>query len=68
MEALEGDIWDAILNHRPAILNHRPANHDLQFDDDGEFEDENGNFLKYGQVMRLVKKELVNKGIIEKAN
>ena len=61
MEALEGDIWDA-------ILNHKPVNHDLQFDDDSEFEDENGNFLKYGQVMRLVKKELVNRGIIEKAN
>jgi len=60
MEALEGDIWDA-------ILNHRQADHDLQFDDDGEFEDENGNFLKYGQVMKLVKQELVKKGILEKA-
>lgn len=61
IEALDSDIWDAI-NH------HRPADHSLQFDDDGEFEDENGNFLKYGQVMRLVKKELVNKGILQKAN
>lgn len=59
-EALESDIWDA-------IMSHRPADHSLQFDDDGEFEDENGNFLKYGQVMRLVKKELVNRGILEKA-
>ena len=59
-EALESDIWDA-------ILNHRPADHSLQFDDDGEFEDENGNFLKYGQVMKLVKQELVNRGILQKA-
>lgn len=61
IEALDSDIWDA-------INNHRPADHSLQFDDDGEFEDENGNFLKYGQVMRLVKRELVNRGILEKAN
>ena len=61
MEALEADIWDA-------ILNHKKADHDLQFDDDGEFEDENGNFLKYGQVMRIVKKQLVEDGILEKAN
>lgn len=61
MEALESDIWDA-------ILNHKQADHDLQFDDDGEFEDENGNFLKYGQVMRIVKKQLVEDGILEKAN
>lgn len=61
MEALESDIWDA-------ILNHKQADHDLQFDDDGEFEDENGNFLKYGQVMRIVKKQLVEDGILEKAS
>lgn len=57
VEALDSDIWDA-------ILNHRTPDHDLQFDDDGEFEDENGNFLKYGQVMKLVKHELVRKGIL----
>lgn len=60
IEALESDIWYAI-NH------NKPVDHSLSFDDDGEFEDENGNFLKYGQVMRLVKKELVNRGIISKA-
>lgn len=33
---------------------------------DGEFEDENGNFLKYGDVMKLVKVELKNRNIIRK--
>lgn len=32
---------------------------------DGEFEDENGNFLKYGEVMKMVKQELVNRGILK---
>lgn len=30
---------------------------------DNEFEDENGNYLKYGDVMKLVKVELKNRGI-----
>lgn len=60
LEALESDVWDA-------IMHHRKADHSLQFDDDGEFEDENGNFLKYRQIMNLVKKELVNRGIIARA-
>lgn len=60
LEALEADIWDA-------ILNHKQADHSLSFDDDGEFEDENGNFLKYRDVMKLVKQELVNKGILKLA-
>ena len=32
---------------------------------DGEFEDENGNYLKYGEVMKMVKQELVNRGILK---
>ena len=48
-------------------MHHRPSDHDMQFDADGEFEDENGNFLKYGQVMRLVKQELVKRRILQVA-
>ena len=32
---------------------------------DNEFEDENGNYLKYGDVMKLVKAELKNRGIFK---
>ena len=35
---------------------------------DNEFEDENGNFMKYGQVMKLVKQRLASKGIMQKGN
>lgn len=35
---------------------------------DNEFEDENGNFMKYGEVMKLVKKRLADKGYMQKGN
>ena len=61
-EALDSDVWDAINHHRDASEAI-----ELQFDEDGEFEDENGNFLKYKDVMKLVKQELVKKGYMQKA-
>lgn len=60
IESLESDVWDKILRHQPLTDDER----NLSFDD-GEFEDENGNFLKYGDVMKLVKQELVNRGILK---
>ena len=60
MDALEGDVWEKILSHKGTTEEERS----LMFDD-GEFEDENGNFLKYGDVMKLVKAELVNRGILK---
>ena len=33
---------------------------------DNEFENENGDFMKYGEVMKLVKQELVNRGYMKK--
>ena len=62
IDSLEGDIWDRILNHKPMTDDER----ELTFND-GEFEDENGNFLKYGQVMKLVKEDLVKRGILKKS-
>lgn len=61
LEALDSDVWDKINRHQDASEAI-----ELQFDEDGEFEDENGQFLKYGQVMKLVKQELVNRGILKK--
>ena len=62
IDSLESDVWDNILNHRSMTEDERA----LTFDD-GEFEDENGNFLKYGQVMKLVKENLVRRGILKKS-
>ena len=63
MEDLEERAWDWI-NRRPGA-----SERDLTttFDDDGQFEDESGNFLKYKDVMKLVKKELVNRNILKVA-
>lgn len=62
IEALDADVWDRILNHQTT-----QGFNDLQFDEDGTFEDENGNFLKYGEVMKLVKQELVNRKVLKVA-
>ena len=62
LEALDSDVWDAIRSNKDSSEAMS-----LQFDGDGEFEDENGKFLKYGQVMKLVKQELVNRKILRKA-
>ena len=62
IESLESDIWDKILHGKPMTDDER--NLTLA---DGEFEDENGNFLKYGQVMKLVKEDLVKRGILKKS-
>lgn len=35
---------------------------------DNEFEDENGNRMKYGEVMKLVKQRLASKGIMQRGN
>ena len=35
---------------------------------DKEFEDENGNYLKYGDVMKQVKRRLAEKGIMQRGN
>lgn len=35
---------------------------------DNEFEDENGNFIKYGEIMKQVKKRLAEKGIMQRGN
>ena len=61
IESLESDIWDSIYGRRNDV------DRSLSFDDDGQFEDENGNFLKYGEVMKLVKQELVKRGILKVA-
>lgn len=34
---------------------------------DGEFENENGDYMKYGEVMKLVKQRLKDKGIMQTA-
>ena len=62
IDSLESDVWDRILNGKSMTDDERA----LTFDD-GEFEDENGNFLKYGQVMKLVKEDLVKRGILKKS-
>lgn len=64
LDALESDIWSRI-NSRQSVPEE---DMNLSFDGDGEFEDENGNFLKYGQVMKLVKQELVKRGILKVPN
>lgn len=63
IEALESDYWDTIYNR--STPEQQKAARELTFDDDGTWEDENGNFIKYGDVMKLVKKELVNKKILK---
>ena len=65
IEALEGDYWDTIYNR--STSEKQTAARELTFDDDGTWEDENGNFLKYGDVMKLVKQELVKKNILRVA-
>ena len=69
-EAIIDDLWDRAGTWR--MWYEKPK--DISEEDkklvfmDNEFEDENGNFIKYGQIMKLVKQRLASKGIIRKGN
>ena len=65
MEELEGDAWDWIYR-RPGA---NKEDMELTFDDDGTFDtgEQDKPFMKYGEVMKLVKQRLVNKGILRRA-
>lgn len=61
------DLWD-----RAGTWNFSYSKRNIPEEDtkliflDNEFEDENGNFMKYGEVMKLVKQELVKRGYMQK--
>lgn len=69
-EAIIEDLWDRADTWRPWY--EKPKN--ISEEDkklifmDNEFEDENGNFIKYGEIMKQVKKRLAEKGIMQRGN
>ena len=66
MEELESDAWDYIYHRNGATEEDRK----LTFDDDGTFDtgEDDKPFMKYGEVMKLVKQRLASKGIMRRGN
>ena len=69
-EAIVEDLWDRAGTWRMWYEKEKniPEEDKKLIFMDNEFEDENGNYQKYGQIMKLVKQRLVSKGIMKKAN
>ena len=67
-EAIVDDLFDRAGTWRWYETRNIPEEDKKLIFMDNEFEDEKGNFIKYGEVMKLVKQRLAAKGIMRKGN
>lgn len=69
-EAIIEDLWDRAGTWRMWYEKEKniPEEDKKLIFMDNEFEDENGNFVKYGEIMKQVKKRLAEKGIMQRGN